>query len=173
MRTFTKRWRAEARTRLVHLFGVVAVVLVVVIYGTALAQSSNTTLGNWKLNLAKSKYDPGPPPMSETRVYEAWETDGVKATYTRVQADGTRITLAWAAHYDGKDYKYTGSPDFDTIALKRVDANTTDATLKKGGKVVQTTKGVVSSDGKTRTTTTTGTNPKGQRINNVAVFDRQ
>ena len=172
MRTFTRRLRAQARTRQVDLFAVVAVAFVV-IGATALAQSANTTLGNWKLNLAKSKYDPGPPPMSETRVYEAWETDGVKATYTRVQADGTRITLGWSAHYDGKDYKYTGSPDYDTIALKRVDANTTDATLKKGGKVVQTTKGVVSSDGKTRTTTTTGMNAKGQKVNNVAVFDRQ
>ena len=61
--------------------------------------------------------------MSETRVYEAWETDGVKATHTRVQADGTGVTFGFSAHYDGKDYKYTGSPDYDIIALKRVDAN--------------------------------------------------
>jgi hypothetical protein len=58
-----------------------------------------------------------------------------------VQADGTRVTLGFSAHYDGKDHKYTGSPDYDIIALKCVDANTIEATLKKGGKVVQTTKG--------------------------------
>jgi hypothetical protein len=89
-----------------------------------------------------------PPPMSEARVYEAWETDGVKATHTRMQADGTRVTLGFSAHYDGNDYKYTSSPDYDIIALKRVDANTIEATLKKGGKVVQTTKDVVSSSSK-------------------------
>ena len=111
--------------------------------------------------------------MSETRVYEAWETDGVKATHTRVQADGTRVTLGFSAHYDGKDYKYTGSPDYDIIALKRVDANTIEATLKKGGKVVQTTKAVVSSNGKVRTITYTGMNAKGQKVNNVVVFDKQ
>ena len=111
--------------------------------------------------------------MSETRVYEAWETDGVTATHTRVQADGTRVTLGFSAHYDGKDYKFMGSPDFDTVALKRVDANTTDATLKKGGKVVQRTKVVVSNNGKVRTLTTTGTDAKGQKVNNVQVYDKQ
>jgi hypothetical protein len=57
--------------------------------------------------------------------------------------------------------------------LKRVDANTIEATLKKGGKVVQTTKAVLSNNGKVRTLTTTGTNAKGQKVNNVAVFERQ
>jgi hypothetical protein len=57
--------------------------------------------------------------------------------------------------------------------LKRVDANTTEATLKKGGKVIQTTKAVVSNNRKVRTLTTTGTNAKGEKVNNVAVFDKQ
>ena len=172
MRTSTKRLLAQPRMRPMSLVAVVAVALVFIIGGTALAQS-DSSLGNWKLNLAKSKYDPGPPPMSETRVYEAWETDGVKATHTRVQVDATRVTLGFSAHYDGKDYKYTGSPDYDTVALKRVDANTIEATLKKGGKVVQTTKAVVSSNGKMRTITYTGMNAKGQKLNNVVVFDKQ
>ena len=116
---------------------------------------------------------PRPAADSETRVYEAWETDGVKATHTRVQADGTRATLGFSARYDGKDYPYTGSPDYDTIAMRRVDANTIESTLKKGGKVIQTTTAVVSSNGKVRTITYTGTNAKGQKVNNVVVFDKQ
>ena len=75
--------------------------------------------------------------------------------------------------YDGKDYPFTGSPDADSIALRRVDANTTEATLKKMGKVSLTTKAVVSADGKTRTLTTTGTDRRGQKVNNVAVFEKQ
>ena len=171
MRASIKPLLAQARMRQVHLFAVVAVALVV-FGGTALAQS-DTSLGNWKLNLAKSTYDPGPPPMSETRVYEPWETNGVKATHIRVQADGTRVTFGFSAHYDGKDYTYTGSPDYDSIALRRVDANTIEATLKKSGKVVQTTKAVVSGNGKVRTITYTGMNAKGQKVNNVAIFDKQ
>jgi hypothetical protein len=62
-----------------------------------------------------------------------------------------------------------GSPDYDTINFTSM----TDATLKKGGKVILTTKVVVSSDGKVRTLTMTGTNAKGQKVNNVVVFDKQ
>jgi len=154
----------QARMRQASL---VAVGLVIALAGTAFAQN-DPSLGKWKLNLAKSKYDPGPAPKSETRVYEAWENDGVKVTLNRVEADGKSVTFGYSAHYDGKDYEYTGSPAYDTIALKRVDATTTESTLKKGGKVVLTQKGVASADGKTRTVTTvTGAN------HNVAVFDKQ
>jgi len=171
MRASTKPLLAQARTRQAYLFALVGVALI--LFGsTALAQKDNT-LGTWKLNVAKSKYNPGPPPISETRVYEAWETDGVKATHTRVQADGTRATLGFSARYDGKDYPYTGSPDYDTIAMRRVDANTIESTLKKGGKVIQMTTAVVSGNGKVRTITYTGTNAKGQKVNNVVVFDKQ
>ena len=130
-------------------------------------------LGTWKLNLAKSKFDPGPPPMSETRVFEAWETDGVKMTITVVGADGTRGTLGFSNHYDGKDYKLTGSPDFDTVAAKRVGANTVAFTLKRSGKVVETGRDVVSKKGKVRTLTATGMTSQGQKVNVVAVYDKQ
>ena len=94
------------------------------------------------------------------------------SVFTTVDSAGKTATRGYEANYDGKDYKYTGSPDFDTIALERVDKNTTDAMLKKGGRVVQTTTAVVSADGKTRTLTTTGTNAGGQKVN-VLVLDRQ
>ena len=32
-------------------------------------QPSNPVLGTWELNLAKSKFSPGPAPKSETRTY--------------------------------------------------------------------------------------------------------
>lgn len=134
---------------------------------------ANSTLGTWTLNVAKSKYNPGPAPMSETRVYEPFGTSGVKATFNRVDAKGDKATITYSANYDGTDYKYVGSPDADSITLKLLDANTTEATLKMLGKVMQTTKAVVSPDGKTRTLTTSGVNAKGQKVSNVLVFDRQ
>jgi hypothetical protein len=79
----------QARTRRMPLFAVIAVALGVVLGGRALAQT-DPNLGTWKLNVAKSKYDPEPPPMSETRVFEPWESDGVKFMGIRVLADGTR-----------------------------------------------------------------------------------
>jgi len=145
-----------------------------VLMSSAVAQAqTNSTFGKWTLNVAKSKYNPGPPPMSETRVYEVFGAGGVKATFTRIDAKGDKGTITYSANYDGTDYKYVGSPDADTITLRLLDANTTEATLKMLGKVMQTTKAVVSADGKTRTLTTSGVNAKGQKVNNVLVFDRQ
>jgi hypothetical protein len=97
----------------------------------------------------------------------------VKYTLKGIDAEGKPTLVQYTAKYDGKDYPVTGAQDFDAIALKRVDAVTAQATLKKGGKVTQTTTRVVSKDGKTLTLTTTGTNAKGQAVNNVLVFDKR
>jgi hypothetical protein len=155
-----------------------AVIAFIVVAGFAfsplLHAQGDPVLGHWMLNVAKSKYDPGPAPKSEMRTYEAFggAGKGIKATFDRMDAAGKKVTIAFSAMYDGKDYKYSG-PDADTIALTRVNPNTVDATLKRNGKVVQTTHNVTSADGKTRTQTATGTNAQGQKINNTAVFDKQ
>jgi hypothetical protein len=65
------------------------------------------------------------------------------------------------ARYDGKDNPVSGSPDFETVALPRIKARTVASTRKKGGKVVQTWRSVVSKDGKRLTSTARGTNAKG------------
>src|SRR6266852_4627161 len=57
--THTGRKPMRARKRQMSLFAVVAVALVVVLSGTALAQSSNSEVGTWKLNVAKSKFSLG------------------------------------------------------------------------------------------------------------------
>src|SRR5262249_247207 len=136
------------------------------------AQGNDPFYGAWKLNLAKSTYDPGPPPMSVTRAVEAWENDGIKETANVVQADGTPITGSLTMHFDGKDYK-SANPNFDTTAFKRENANTFTSTMKRDGKVVATAKYVVSADGKTATETLAGTNRRGQQVHNVTVFDKQ
>jgi hypothetical protein len=162
----------QARVWQMSHLAVVAGVLVFVLGGTAFAQS-NPFIGTWNVNFAKSKYNPGPPPKSETRVAELWETDGLKFTATGVGADGAPFTQGASVHYDGKDYKYTGSPAFDTIAVKRVNANTIAYTTKKGGKVVVTGTFVVSKNGKMATDTSTMMNAKGQKVRNVDVWDKQ
>jgi hypothetical protein len=135
------------------------------------AQGTDPAAGTWELNLAKSKFSPGPAPKSQTRTYEVTGAD-VKYTLKGIDADGKPTLVQYTAKYDGKDYPVTGSQDFDTISLKRVDAVTAQATLKKGGKMVQTATRVVSKDGKALTLTTIGTNAKGQPVNNVLVFDK-
>ena len=55
----------------------------------------------------------------------------------------------------------------------RVDTNTSISAAKKEGKVVQTTRTVVSKDGKVTTITVKGTNPQGQPTSATLVWDKQ
>ena len=135
---------------------------------------ADSPIGTWKLNLAKSKYSPGPAPKSLTVKFEP-SGEGVKFTAEGLDAAGNPTSGEFTANYDGKDVPYKGGGvlEADTIALKRINASTTEATYKRGGKVVGTVRGVISGDGKVRTVTTAGTNAKGQKVKNVSVYDKQ
>jgi hypothetical protein len=153
---------------------VTILVLTVVASGLLLAQS-NPAIGTWKLNLAKSKYNTVQPPKSTTRTVEA-QGDGTKISFEGVAADESRFAYSYTTNYDGKDSQVSGSGQAngaDTIAIKRVDANTATSTLKKAGKVVATTRTLVSKDGKTTTITSKGVDVNGKPRNTVSVYDKQ
>jgi hypothetical protein len=90
-------------------------------------------------------------------------------------SDGSSQHYEYTANFDGKDYPITGQgPEgADTIAVKRIDANTTESTLKKDGKTVLMSGAVVSQDGKVLTLTGKGTDASGKPSNNVLVYDKQ
>src|SRR5262249_31501895 len=152
---------------------VFALVLISVLALTAVVFAADNNVGTWKLNLAKSKYSPGPAPKSQTLKIEAWGEDGVKYTADGVGADGKPTHAEFQAKYDGKDYAFKGNPDADTLAYKRIDANTLEATLKMKGKPIITAKAMVSKDGKTRTVTQMGKNAQGQTIDITSVYEKQ
>jgi hypothetical protein len=136
------------------------------------AAQSDPHVGTWVLNVAKSNYTPGPPPKAQTSVYAA-AGEGIKVTTSTSTADGKALAVEYTANFDGKDYPVKGNPDWDTVALKRVDSHTIEFTRKKGGKVVQTATSAVSKDGKARTVNTTGVNAQGQKIKTVGVYEKQ
>ncbi len=136
------------------------------------AQSKDPFVGTWTLNVAKSKYSPGPVPKSITSTYEA-AGKGYKVAVKNQTGTGT-IEYGYTTNLDGQESKLTGNnPNADTLVVKRIDASTLESVSKKGGKVTITQRNVLSPDGKTRTVTTTGTDAQGQKVNNVAVFERQ
>jgi hypothetical protein len=150
-----------------------ALVLISVLALTAVVIAADNNVGTWKLNLAKSKYSPGPAPKSQMLTIEAWGADGVKYTADGVGADGKPTRAQFQAKYDGKDYAFTGNPDADLLSYRRIDANSLEATTKLKGKVTIAAKVVVSADGKTRTVTQMGTNAQGQVLNVTSVYDKQ
>jgi len=152
---------------------VAAVALSLVASGVLLAQN-DAFAGTWKLNVAKSKFMGTPAPKSETRTVVA-QGDGLKVTYEGIAADGSPIAYSLTTNLDGKDSAISGAGPFgaDTVAAKRVDANTTISTAKKAGKTVLTTRTVVSKDGKVTTQTVKGTSEQGQPISYTTVWDKQ
>ena len=136
------------------------------------ASAADNWVGTWKLNSAKSTFSPGPGPQSLTLKFEA-TPDGITLTADGVDAEGKAMHSTYTSKWDGKDVPWTGSANADTASPKRIDANTYENTWKKGGKVTINSKSVVSADGKTLTTTQTGTNAKGEAVNSTLVYDRQ
>src|SRR4051812_7375047 len=130
--------------------------------------------GTWKLNAVKSKFNPGPPRKSETRVYEI-SGDTMNVKVDRVNADGSSQKYSYTSKGDGKDSPISGqgAGGSDTIAIRKIDAYTTESVSKKGSKELFTTKSVVSKDGRVLTLTSKGKDSDGKPLNNLALYDKQ
>jgi hypothetical protein len=139
---------------------------------TAAASAADPVIGTWKLNAAKSTFSPGPALKSQTRSY-AQSPDGMVLTTKTVAADGKESTLSLTFKADGKPYAVSGSPDFDTVSVKRVDARTVNSTLMKAGVTVGTGVRKVLKDGKTLTFAQKGTHVGGAKYDDVLVYDRE
>jgi hypothetical protein len=74
--------------------------------GLLLAQS-NSEVGTWKLDVAKSKYVNTPAPKSDTATITP-QGDGIKNSVEGVAGDGSRIAYSYTANYDGKDSAISG-----------------------------------------------------------------
>ena len=161
-----------------HLHRLCFVATFVVLAGfprAGIAQTSPLRSGTWKVNITKSKYNPGPPPKSQTRVDEA-SAGRLKATVEGIDAKGNRVAYEYDVKYDGKDYPIVGigSPSgAESLGFTRVHTWTAEGFLKKGGKVVQTTTTRLSKNGKTLTVMSKGTNASGQPTNNVTIWEKQ
>ena len=149
-----------------------ACIVCVVVFGTA-ALAADMSVGTWKVNLAKSKFDPaGLAPKSQSCKNEPAGT-GVKVTCDVVDSQGKSVHYEFTGNYDGKDVAVKGDPNRDMTALKKTDDYTYEATNMKGSKVTTKTHTVYARDGKSRTITVTGTNPQGQKVTNTIFWDKQ
>ncbi len=132
----------------------------------AICLASDVQMGTWKLNEAKSKFPAGAT-KNTTVVYEPMG-EQVKVTIDGTTGTGAPLHAEWTGKLDGKFYSLTGDPNVDERSYKQINEHTLEAVSKKGGKVVSNTRIVVSSDGRSRTVTST--NSKGEKT--VAVYDK-
>jgi hypothetical protein len=136
------------------------------------AGAPDPAIGTWKLNLEKSKYPAGAAPKSETRTY-AVAAGGTATTVTGVAADGSTESQSAILTYDGKDNAWTGSANWDTVSLKKVNGTTVKAVLKKDGKVVGHSTRTISGKGKVLTLSSAIKTAKGGTTHQTAVYDKQ
>ena len=143
------------------------------------AQASQSLAGTWKLNVAKSKYDPAELAGKSGTVTYSFSGNSVTAKIDQVNAKGQKVHVEYTATLDGADSPWKGTTDGkpntgqDAISFKKLNANTYHVENKLKGKVMTTNHIVVAADGKSRTSTTTGTNADGQKIHHVVVYDKQ
>jgi hypothetical protein len=146
---------------------------VIVVMGLSVlsAQGTDARVGSWNLNVAKSKYTPGPAPKSQTLKIEA-VGKGEKVTSETVTDTGAKTVTEYTAGYDGKPHPLKGSAVADMVTLTRIDSHTTERIDSKNGKTVVTYHRTVSKDGKTMTVTSKGTDAQGRATSNVIVFEK-
>ena len=128
--------------------------------------------GTWKLNLAKSKFPSGAAPKSLTLSFEK-APDGIKLTSDGADAKGEPMHTEYTSKFDGTSVPWTGNPNADMAAPKRIDANHYRNVWKKDGKVTVTARVAVSPNGKILTVIQTGKDAQGKVMNVTEVFDRE
>jgi hypothetical protein len=127
-------------------------------------------VGVWQLNLAKSRYFPGPAPTSETRTYSR-EGDSVVGVIERGFKDGRREHIEYTANFD-REYPVMGTNEYDHVVLKRLDEFTSEAVLSHAGRVYGIARRAIASDNKSMTITFRRENETGPSVYNVVYYDR-
>lgn len=155
--------------------GLCLVAALVAVSTPVTAQAPDSWLGTWKLNVAKSKYDPANlAAKSQTVTQTAVAGGGMRTITDGVDAQGKPTHTELTTMFDGKPVEVKGAADADTTRVyTRIDRNTYEFVTSVGGKVTLTSRSVTSADGKSRTLTGKGTNAKGEAVSYVIIYERQ
>ena len=149
--------------------------LVAVVSVAPLLAEDNPFLGTWKLDTAKSKFEPGPGPKSLTRTIEV-KGNGVKYSFEGVSAEGKPFAYSFTSYYDKTNAAITGTGmpgGADAIDLKRINSHKIEGTLWKGGKEVGKVVAEVSKDGQVATVKGKGKTVDGKEYSTESVYEKQ
>lgn len=133
----------------------------------AASAEDDLLLGTWELDVARSRYSPGPPVKSETRLYTREDT-GVQGRVDRQYADGRHEVIEYLVAAD-REVPVSGTTAFDAVRLNRIDAHTTEGVLSHAGRVFAYSRRVISEDRETMTITVRR-DEAGDTVHNVAIY---
>ena len=145
------------------LLSLVVVVAVAPASSVVLGQAADPLVGVWKQNMANSRGS-----TVQSRILTVELVDGgLREINDAVLADGRSSHTEIVRKLDGKEYAVPNAQRPNTTdTSRRIDAYAYEWVEKVDGKVTMTTLVVVSRDGKTRTSTSTG------RENAVRVYEK-
>jgi hypothetical protein len=129
-------------------------------------------MGTWKLNVAKSKFSPGPGPKSQTITWKPSAT-GFDFTVESVNAEGKPTQQQSSGNFEGKPYAFKGTTTSGMRTMKWLDVFTVEEVDTVDGKVRASRTGVISKDGKMLTVTAKGMNAQGQPTSGMGVYEKQ
>jgi hypothetical protein len=147
-------------------------VLLLLTLGCTVIRPADPLVGTWTLNVARSKFNPGPAPKSITVTYEQ-ASQGLHVVSEVVLPDGTTSRSEYTAAYDGKDYPITGVPQVETVSMRQIDARTSERIDKRAGQRVQSYTRQVYADGKTMVVVQKAQDSTGSPVENLMVFDKK
>jgi hypothetical protein len=158
----------KLKTRCISALTIVLSIGLLFVLAMPLSAQGDPLVGTWKLNIEKSTFHFSRAPKSSVHKYEPYGADGIKATAELVDADGKKIHFTYAMNFDGKFYPVIGDPARDMTSLKRSHVYTGVGANMKDGKVINTSRHILSKDGKTLTVTLVS--PKG---NDIRIYEKQ
>src|SRR5688572_6514579 len=168
----------RSETTMRAIVPVTAGIAVMAVLGVVLAARGGSVprspsfAGTWALNVTKSTYRPGPGPQSAVLNVE-YEGATRHSSLATVANDGEMVTSEYVATEDGKDYPIKGSPNADTISLRRVAPGTIERIDKRRGQVVMILTLRLSQDGRTMNITQQGVTASGDMVSNTMVYERR
>jgi hypothetical protein len=160
-RWFTKAWL------------IIGAMLLVTGGAWAADAAPNAMIGNWTLNAAKSKFEPGPALKSYTIAITDAGSGKVHTVATWVESSGAKGSIEYTVATDGTPAPVTGYANADSVTLKATSTHSSKMSLRKAGKEMEWGRYKVSADGKSLHATEGGTDETGAKYKSEMVFDRQ
>ena len=135
----------------------------------AQANAADPLIGDWIMDRANSTF-PGAAPEWRNMKFEK-TPKGIAHTVNSMVGEVVQ-KLVYTFQVDGKDYPADVQMAVNTVAFKKVDANTYERTGKYQGMVTETVKYTLSNGGKTLTTEQVLTNNP-DVVNSKQVFNKK
>ena len=138
----------------------------------AYAGKMDALLGDWDINIAKSKFEPSPPMKKYTMKVIDAGADHLLIKSDWIDADGTAGHVEYSTAFDGHPISLIDYSFADTVTDTKVNATTWTSVWTKDGKVVERELETISADGKVFREIDQGKDEKGRKYKNHLVFER-